>query len=346
MRTIIKLGLLVAPLLALIPVVAAVPTLEAEYEQFAHQWLGRDALEAPAVAMSAEERERYRPLPVTPGAIPVLTYHGINDRRDEYSVTQAAFARQMAMLDQAGYSTISIEQFARWMNGEQLKLPERPILLTFDDGRLDSFKGADQVLAEHDFRATMFVITGQSEREIPFHLYWDELREIEDGGRWDLQLHAHDGHVRHRYNEAGRVGPFYAYRKYLPHIGRTESFWHWKKRVAKDLDTGERLMAERLDDFEPWSFALPYGNYGEDGNNDHRIPDDLAAQLTERFAVVFDTNRDDYAVRGSSPLYRVPRHELHTDTSVEDLYAWLRTARPRPPRSPSIRPGRKLGPTV
>ena len=195
MKLILKLLLLVAPLLALVPVAGAVPTLKSEYEQFAHQWLDRHALVAPAVAFSADEQERYKPLPVIEDAMPVLTYHGINDKHDEYSVTQEAFARQIAMLDQAGYESISMEQFVRWMRHEPVGLPERPILLTFDDGRLDSFRGADKVLAEHDFRATMFVITGTTDREIPFNLYWHELRDMEDSGRWDLQLHAHDGHV-------------------------------------------------------------------------------------------------------------------------------------------------------
>ena len=346
MKLILKLLLLVAPLLALVPVAGAVPTLKAEYEQFAHQWLNRHALAAPAVTFNADEQERYKPLPVIEDAVPVLTYHGINDKHDEYSVTQKAFERQITMLDQAGYETISMEQFVRWMRHEPVKLPERPILLTFDDGRLDSFRGADKVLAEHDFRATMFVITGTTDREIPFHLYWHELREMEDSGRWDLQLHAHDGHVRFPTTKDGGIAPYYANRKWLPHINRLESIWHWKDRVDKDLDTGERLMDEQLDDYKPLAFALPYGNYGEDGTNDPRIPGEMAERLTDRYEVAFDTKRMEYAIRtpaapedcvlhiwhkkcaSASPAFRVPRYELHTDSTASQLYDWLREALP------------------
>jgi peptidoglycan/xylan/chitin deacetylase (PgdA/CDA1 family) len=340
----LRLGLLAAPLLALIPVVAAVPSVESTYEQFAHQYLGRGALDALATTLSPSERRRFRPLPLIRDAIPTLTYHGINDHGDEYSVSHRSFARQMEMLDRAGFETVSIETFVRWYRGERVELPARPILISFDDGRLDSFRGADKVLEKHGFRATMFVITGQTLRQNPFHLYWDELREMQESGRWDLQMHAHDGHVRIRYDAAGHTGPFYTYRRYEGR-GEQESLSDWRRRATRDVSRGERLLREEVPGFRRWSFALPYGNYGEDGNNDARIRAELPRWLGRRYAVVFNTNNPEYAVRpvrGRAPA-SVPRHELRNDTSASDVYEWLRLARPaKDPDSRSAR-GEGLG---
>ena len=106
-------------------------------------------------------------------------------------------------------------------------------------------------------------------------------------------------------------------------------------------------MDEQLDDYKPLAFALPYGNYGEDGTNDPRIPGEMAERLTTRYEVAFDTNRLEYAIRtpaapedcvlhiwrskceNASPAFRVPRHELHTDSTVGQLYDWLREAQPK-----------------
>jgi len=99
------------------------------------------------------------------GVVPVLLYHRIDAvprAGDPYAVSQAEFARQMAMLAADGFHTISIAQYARFAGGDVTALPDRPILITFDDGLLRSYEGADAILARYGMRATMFVITANA----------------------------------------------------------------------------------------------------------------------------------------------------------------------------------------
>ena len=102
----------------------------------------------------------------------------------------------MAMLAADGFHAISIAQYARFAGGDVAGLPDRPILITFDDGRLDSYQGADAILARYGMRATMFVITAYAGAAKPGYLSWPQLRAMAGGGRWDVQEHAHAGHVR------------------------------------------------------------------------------------------------------------------------------------------------------
>ena len=107
------------------------------------------------------------------GVVPVLVYHGIAPQPaagDAYSIGQAEFARHMAMLDRNGFHAISIEQYAGFVAGDVDGLPNRPILITFDDGRLDSYQGADAVLERHHMRATMFAITANAVTAKPGYL--------------------------------------------------------------------------------------------------------------------------------------------------------------------------------
>ena len=68
------------------------------------------------------------------------------------------------------------------MKGEK-NLPEKSFLLTFDDGRKDSYYPVDPILKALDYRAIMFVISGRSlgdEKEVsPFYLSSSELKRMQ-----------------------------------------------------------------------------------------------------------------------------------------------------------------------
>jgi hypothetical protein len=163
--------------LSLLPIAAVVPVITTAYSQFDRRHAS-GPLDTPTVRFGAWESKRYHPLPAHPQAVPVLLYHGINDRDDGYSVSQATFARQIALLRRLGYRSLSIEQYVRFLRGDRRGLPARPVLITFDDGRLDSYRGADNVLHDYDMRATMFVIPGFVKHDDPFYANWKELRGL------------------------------------------------------------------------------------------------------------------------------------------------------------------------
>ena len=120
-------------------------------------------------------------------------------------------------------------------------------------------------------RATMFAIAGYVEEDSPFYLDWGELRRMMKSRRWDVQEHAGIGHVNVHYDAKGHKGPAYAYRQYTEGEG-LESFEEFKTRVRHDILWAKRTMTEQLPGFSPWSFAVPFGNYGHDGDtNDKRI---------------------------------------------------------------------------
>ena len=58
----------------------------------------------------------------------------------------------MTEIAHAGYQTISLDTFLRFVAGEPVELPPHPLLLTFDDARADSWLNGDGILAELGFR--------------------------------------------------------------------------------------------------------------------------------------------------------------------------------------------------
>lgn len=304
--------------LSIVPVVFAVPLVEDEYNQFASRFLNREALPAPDVPPARD----YAPVRVPRGRVPVLLYHGIGDSGSRYSISREAFARQMAMIDQAGFETIGIETYARWFRGERVRLPRRPLLLTFDDGRLDSFRGADAVLERRGFRAVMFAMSGEAAQEGSFYLSWQELRQMQESGRWDVQLHAGNAHHAVRVDKRGREGPFLANRIWREGEG-LERFAAARDRILGDLASAEREFAARIPGFAPYAFAVPFGDYGQRETNDRRIPGLLRPWLAYEFDLTFIQAADPPFTRPGGATEIARRFEVDRSTSMAELYRWL-----------------------
>jgi peptidoglycan/xylan/chitin deacetylase (PgdA/CDA1 family) len=278
---------------------------------------------APAVALTPEEEQVWAPLPPDRGSIPVLLYHGIGPESDFANADDAAyrigfedFAKQMTMIANAGYQTVDLNTFVRFVQGEAVDLPPRPLLLTFDDARADSWTGGDGILEELGFNAVMFVDVGRVEDGDPEYLTWDELDTVQESGRWELQLHSGEGHQQIKYGPGDDdYGPFYAYEE------EGEDFDDWQDRVRSDIEWGQETLADHVPGYEPLAFALPYGSYGQDGTNDDRIPDDLLGWLSDGFDTVYtqDVNALAHPEAGQ-PLGRI---QVTRATAGGDVHARL-----------------------
>jgi peptidoglycan/xylan/chitin deacetylase (PgdA/CDA1 family) len=103
-----------------------------------------------------------RPRVPAPRDIPVLMYHNVLPAEPGLSVWQVSteeFAWQMDQLAQAGYESILPEDIARAAAGRG-KLPEKPVVITFDDGYAGVMENAEPILAKHGFKAICYAIVG------------------------------------------------------------------------------------------------------------------------------------------------------------------------------------------
>jgi peptidoglycan/xylan/chitin deacetylase (PgdA/CDA1 family) len=94
----------------------------------------------------------------TARAVPVLMYHHVSQAAGAVTVSPAHFADQMAMLARESYTTLCANAFSAYLAGEPV--PDKSIVLTFDDGYLDNWVHAHPVLAQHGFTALGFLVSG------------------------------------------------------------------------------------------------------------------------------------------------------------------------------------------
>ena len=116
-----------------------------------------------------------------PTGIPVLNYHQINDRdKNALTLSSHAFAAQMEYLASEGYHTITLQELADALE-KGAALPEKPVLLTFDDGYRDNYDVAYPILKAYGMKAAIFLITDYVSL-YPNYLTWEEVRDMRQNG--------------------------------------------------------------------------------------------------------------------------------------------------------------------
>jgi len=272
---------------------------------------------APQFSVPLPKHSPAVPVPAYRNGVLVLCYHDLTAQpHNEYTVTPRAFAAQMAALKQAGFHTISAEDFARFDAGDPVQLPSRPLLVTFDDGAKGTWIYADRVLARLGFEATVFLITGDVGHHQPYYLDWPEVEAMEETGRWSFGSHTAEGHGLVAADNSGDTGPFLTNRVWLPAENRLETLGEYRERVSADLDRSiEESVAHGLP--RPSVFAFPFSAVSEP-TNDPVIGPLLFHLLSARFSALLDntTSATLIAAKQRGPL---PRVEVFQNTTAAVL---------------------------
>lgn len=248
--------------------------------------------------------------------IPVLMYHGISKSERGDSISQSAFREQMTALKAAGYRFLTAGDLDQVMRGKAA-LPPKPILVTFDDGRRDSFENADPVLKELGLRVTMFVHLTRL-RKPGFHASADEMRRWHATGRWELQAHGDRAHDPMPIDESGRLGHFLPNRMWLEDKNRLETPDEYRARVENDYRKAKEGV-EELTGQEVVAFAYPYGDYGQNDYSNNPKAARLNQQLVRKyFRLAFI--QEPYGVNSlSSHPTDLRRFEVSRHMSAEQL---------------------------
>ena len=137
--------------------------------------------------------------------LPVLMYHHFSQEAGSgFTVSAARFREQMSALKAAGYTAVSIAQVVDYGQGGT-PLPDKPVLITMDDGYTSNLDIAAPILEDLGLCAAVFVI-GINEGEAvsahtgealtPPRFSFEEAAPWVEKGVLDLQSHTYDMHQR------------------------------------------------------------------------------------------------------------------------------------------------------
>lgn len=196
-------------------------------------------------------------------AVPILMYHGVVEKDDGINTSIANFTDQMEMLKREGYETVTLRDYDLFRQG-QYTLPPKPIVITFDDGRKDSYYTTDDIFKELGFKATIFVATEKALDGETFYLNWNDLKAMRDSGRWEIQAHGRRSHekipvsARSIEDEYGR---YLTSRMYLASERRLETVAEFERRVEQDYVDNINDLQVNLG-LNVSYLAIPLNDYG------------------------------------------------------------------------------------
>lgn len=120
-------------------------------------------------------------------SVPILMYHSIAYEKDNpVRLPVKNLEEQFKYLKDNGYYTITLSDLYKYFMSDT-PIPEKSVVLTFDDGYVDNYTAMLPMLKKYNFKATIFVITGAIDKSANY-LTWSQLIEMEKYGV-DIESH-------------------------------------------------------------------------------------------------------------------------------------------------------------
>lgn len=246
--------------------------------------------------------------------VSVLMYHHIVSTGDKndfpyiYTRKLEQFERDMAYLRDYGYNTITIRQLVDFMeNGT--RLPERPVVITFDDGFESVYKYAYPILRRNSQKAILAIIVskvGLEGTKEPAYCSWEQLEEMEASGVIEIVSHTHDLH------------PEPTILKVILHkLGlnvkklKNESWEEYETRVKNDLLLSKKIIEDKLDK-RVNTLAWPWGSHGE-----------LDKKVAEEVGYKYFFTTEDGSNRHGSDVTEIRRNYVFGFTPLTEGYRLL-----------------------
>lgn len=123
-------------------------------------------------------------------SIPVLVYHRIESPIDQAIKTNPQeFSKQMAYLKEHHFTPITLREYHLWRKGN-FTLPEKPIILVFDDGWKSVYTIAKPILDQYGFVGSVAVVINYANgiAGAPEYMLWSQLKNLSKQG-WSIESH-------------------------------------------------------------------------------------------------------------------------------------------------------------
>ena len=187
--------------------------------------------------------------------VPIIMYHSVLkdiSRSNKYTVTPAVLEEDLKYISTNGYNTITISDLISYVY-ENKELPEKPIIITFDDGHYNNYGYVYPLLEKYDMKAVISIVGSYTDKfsetdeaNLNYsYLRWKDINELISSGRVEFQNHTYNLHD----NTHGRIG---AKKK------KGESDDEYKKILEEDINKLQNEFKENTG-FVPTCFTYPFG---------------------------------------------------------------------------------------
>ncbi len=191
--------------------------------------------------------------------LPIIMYHGIlkdEKRQGKYVISPDLLESDMKYLKEAGYTPVFMRDLIAYTT-DGTPLPEKPIMLSFDDGYYNNYAYAFPLAKQYQMKLVLAPIIQGTEKyseaneENPNygHITWNNMKEMVDSGYVEIQNHSYNLHS----SSQGRVGIQRAW-------GESEK--HYETLLTQDLQMAQTKITEYTG-VAPTTFVYPFGAFSD-----------------------------------------------------------------------------------
>jgi peptidoglycan/xylan/chitin deacetylase (PgdA/CDA1 family) len=209
--------------------------------------------------------------------IVAFAYHDVVDTREELTsdgVTLDTLVNHFEWLLASGYQPVSIDQLLAAKRGEG-NLPQRPVLLCWDDGYKSFYTHVLPLLTVYNFPAVLALVGAWMDTEkgdqvlygsnyVPRDkfLSWEEVRRVKDSGFVEIASHSMGLHVGELASPSGDKLPAAIAYIYDEKTGQYEPEEQYLQRIRADLEANSSLI-EKETGSRPRVMVWPFGRYNQ-----------------------------------------------------------------------------------
>jgi len=250
--------------------------------------------------------------------VPVLLYHHLGEVQegDHDTIAPETFARHMKLLREKGYTPVSLQSLLDYAEADG-ELPEKPVVITFDDGYYSNYQYAFPVLQEYSYPAVIFVIGcsvghmdyyKDTEYAITPHFGLDEIRIMRASGLISVQSHSWDMHQWPAYESGDAIR-----KNLLPLEGESEA--EYALVLREDIRVARELI--ETEDDRDISIAYPYGVTSD-------VTDEILKQEGYKISFSIDSTKRNAVIKGKpETLWGMGRLYITPETTEQSLLMYL-----------------------
>jgi biofilm PGA synthesis lipoprotein PgaB len=265
-----------------------------------------------------------------PNEFTVLSYHEIADKSEtldsSYAVTPEHFEEQVHWLMKSGYRFISIDDILKYRKGKK-PLPEKAVLMTFDDGYQSVYTNAFPVIKKYKIPVVIALVGSwmEAKETVDFDghkiartkfLSQNEIKEMVRSGLVEIASHTYSLHKGITGNPQGNMQPAVITRQWLSDKQRYEDEKSYKERIYSDLSANNTFL-ENYTGQKPRIMVWPYGYYNKE-----------VRQIVERLGMPIGLTLDDGSNTAITPLWGLRRILIEKSMTLKMLEQdmWSRNA--------------------
>lgn len=250
--------------------------------------------------------------------VPVLLYHSIVEEPGSYlEVSPETFDGQMRFLVENGYHAVTAQELIDYVyHGGTL--PDKPVLISFDDGYQNNYDYAWPILKKHGLKATIYAIGvsvghdryKDTQFEMTPHFGFEQAREMVESGVIDVQSHTYDMHQWPPFEPGEPIRE-----TIVPLEG--EGYAGYAAALNGDIAAYNQIASKELG-YEFTALAFPGGSYTT-------LTEVLVHQAGIPVTMSTGTDSRNVLVRGlPQSLYALSRWSVTEETTQAELLELLR----------------------